>query len=206
MPENNKENTQLSRPADVQQKSVIKDLAKYAMDEYIKPKTDDVLHDLFAGIVDMFGDAIRGVIDKHFYGEARPSSNNNNKVKTFSQNSQNVPYNTYSMSANQSYSKPKRVNNSHRPGYDVNYTWVWTREDADKVVSNLREEIDNYGYTKVGVFYEQIKQSTTPDDWKYGWGKVDKDSISYYEDRGRRQDEARWFIALPPAKPLSEIM
>ena len=56
-------------PAKVEQRSVVKDLAKYAMDEYIKPKTNDVLHDLFSGVVDMFGDAIRGAIDKQFYGE-----------------------------------------------------------------------------------------------------------------------------------------
>ena len=55
-------------PAKVEQRSVVKDLAKYAMDEYIKPKTNDVLHDLFSGVVDMFGDAIRGAIDTQFYG------------------------------------------------------------------------------------------------------------------------------------------
>ena len=83
-------------PAKVEQRSVVKDLAKYAMDEYIKPKTNDVLHDLFSGVVDMFGDAIRGAIDKQFYGEDRSRNRiKGNKVQTFNQN---VPYNVYSLS------------------------------------------------------------------------------------------------------------
>lgn len=162
-------------PAKVEQRSVAKDLAKYAMDEYIKPKTNDVLHDLFAGVIDMFGDAIRGAIDKQFYGEDRSRNRirNNNNVKTFNQN---VNYNVYSLSPSSSYQRQIRPDNSHRSGKSIKTVYVNTKDQAYAVINELKKEIETYGNVKVGKFYEQFTSDdggnsipTTPEDWKFGW-------------------------------------
>ena len=167
-------------PAKVEQRSVVKDLAKYAMDEYIKPKTNDVLHDLFSGVVDMFGDAIRGAIDKQFYGEDRSRNRiKGNKVQTFNQN---VPYNVYSLSPSSSVQRSQRPNNSQRSGKSVKLIYLNTRDEAQYVVNMLKDEIQRYGNVKVGKLYETIKEPTSPEDWKFGWN--DPGDICYKEDHG----------------------
>lgn len=167
-------------PAKVEQRSVAKDLAKYAMDEYIKPKTNDVLHDLFSGVVDMFGDAIRGAIDKQFYGEDRNRNRvKGTKVQTFNQN---VPYNVYSLSPSSSVQRIQRPNNSQRSGKSVKLIYLNTRDEAQYVVNMLKDEIQRYGNVKVGKLYETIKEPTSPEDWKFGWN--DQGDIGYKEDHG----------------------
>lgn len=181
MAEEEKKNQMTITPAKVEQRSVMKDLTKYAMDEYIKPKTNDVLHDLFSGVVDMFGDAIRGAIDKQFYGEdrSRNRARNNNTVRTFNQN---VPYNVYSLSPSTSYQKPQRVNTTQRSGKSVKMIYLNTEDEAKYIVGMLREEIQTYGNVKVGKLYETIKEPTSPEDWKFGWNDVN--DISYKRDGG----------------------
>lgn len=176
-------------PVKVEQRSVFKDLTRYAVDEYIKPKTNDVLHDLFAGVIDMFGDAIRGAIDKQFYGEDRSRINRskNNNVRTFNQS---VPYNVYSLSpSGNNTQKQVRQNNSHRSGRDVKIISVDTEDKARYVISQLSDEISRYGNVKVGKFYElfssedgSIAITTTPEDWKYGW--TDARDLTYAKEHG----------------------
>lgn len=181
MAEEEKKTPMTITPAKVEQRSVVKDLAKYAMDEYIKPKTNDVLHDLFAGVIDMFGDAIRGAIDKQFYGEDRSrNKNKNNGVKTFNQS---VPYNVYSLAPSSSFQKSsQRPNNSQRSGKSVKIIHLNTEDEAKYIVSMLREEIQTYGNVKVGKLYEAIKEPTSPEDWKYGWNDIN--DIGYSRDHG----------------------
>lgn len=167
-------------PAKVEQRSVVKDLAKYAMDEYIKPKTNDVLHDLFAGVIDMFGDAVRGAIDKQFYGEDRTKNRAKAaKVQTFNQS---VPYNVYSLSPSSSQQKTARPNNSQRSGKSVKLIHLNTEDEAKYIVNMLKEEIATYGNVKVGKLYETIKEPTSPEDWKFGWN--DPSDVGYTRDHG----------------------
>lgn len=167
-------------PVKVQQRSVAKDLAKYAMDEYIKPKTNDVLHDLFAGVVEMFGDAVRGAIDKQFYGEDRSRNRvKNNTIKTFNQS---VPYNVYSLSPTSSVQRTQRPNNSQRSGKSVKIIYLNTEEEAKYIINMLKEEIRRYGNVKVGKLYETIKEPTSPEDWKFGWS--DENDLGYTKDHG----------------------
>ena len=184
MAEENKEIKTIT-PVKVQERSVAKDLAKYAMDEYIKPKTNDVLHDLFAGVVEMFGDAIKGSIDKLFYGEdkSRNRVKNNNVVRTFNQD---IPYHVYSISPTSTYQRPQRPNNSQRSGRSVKLIYFDTKEKARQAIDELRNEIKDYGNVKVGKLYEIIREPTSPEDWKYGWNDIN--DINYVEEYvdGRR--------------------
>lgn len=184
MAEENKEIKTIT-PVKVQERSVAKDLAKYAMDEYIKPKTNDVLHDLFAGVIEMIGDALRGTLDKQFYGEdrSRNRSKSNNTVRTFNQD---VPYHVYSISPTSTYQRPQRPNNSQRSGKSVKLISLGTKEEAQYLVDMLRGEIRDYGNVKVGKLYETIKEPTSPEDWKFGWNDVN--DINYKEEysSGRR--------------------
>lgn len=168
-------------PSSVQQRSVVKDLAKYAMDEYIKPKTNDVLHDLFAGVVDMFGDAVRGAIDKQFYGEDRTRNRRQkqNETKVFNQG---VQYNTYSLSP--SNQRQVRPNNSQRSGKTLPMIRFSTKEDAEYLCNELKNDIQQYGKAKVGKVYEIVKDlgTTSPEDWKFGW--ADMNDISFYYEKG----------------------
>jgi len=166
-------------PVKVQERSVAKDLAKYAMDEYIKPKTNDVLHDLFAGVIEMIGDALRGTLDKQFYGEDKSKNRvkNNNVVRTFNQS---VPYNVYSIAPTSTYQRSQRPNNSQRSGRSVKLIYFDTKEKAKQAITDLQNEIREYGNVKVGRLYEMISEPTSPEDWKYGWNDVN--DINYVEE------------------------
>lgn len=183
-------------PVKVQQRSVAKDLAKYAMDEYIKPKTNDVLHDLFAGVVEMFGSAIRGAIDKQFYGEDRSKNNVHTTIQKFNQN---VPYNVYSLTPTSTVQKIQRPNNSQRSGKSVKLIYLNTREEAQYIIGMLREEIERYGNVKVGKLYETIKEPTTPDDWKYGWNNPN--DINYKEEHSA----GRTLFMLTLSEPINVL-
>ena len=185
--------------ASVQEHSVMKDIAKGAMEEIIIPKSKSVLRDMFSGIVDMFGSAARSSIDKFLYpnGDAPARKNQGNGVYTGTTN-----YTSYSRPIGQYQpgGQPQRGRDTigQRSGNEVNYIWVESEEKAKQVIGALKEDIVNYGKAKVATLYEMTGQRTTFADFKYGW--TDENSIGYYYDSNRRGDEFKWFLDL--SKPV----
>lgn len=179
-------------------RSLLKDLRDYALQEYVIPKSKDILHDVFTGVTDMFGDAIRGAIDKQFYGEDR-SRHRKSKNNSRNYSNQNVPYNTYSYS-----NRERRPNFSQRPGYEVEDVWAVGPDAKDKAIEwkeALCESIEQYGNAKVGSLYEMARLPSTPDDWKYGW--TDMHMIDFIKDGRDENGYDKYLMQLP--KPVKVI-
>lgn len=208
MPEPNKNaireipKTNVHVKASTKERSLIRELGKDVVEEVIMPKSRDAMRNMSDDIFSMFLEAIRNIRDGILY----PDGNAPNRKPI----GNSGPYGTYNGITNYtSYSRPIGTYQStpqrgrdligQRPGNEVDYIWVWTEEDAKKVVGTLKENIDNYGKVKVAFLYEmiEVQRRTTMSDFIYGWTKDHVDNIRYYEDTSRRRDEPRWFIDLP---------
>ena len=202
MPENNKQNIReipnhnLHVNASTQDRSLVKDLAKSAMEEIVIPKTTSVMRDMFLGLISMLADTARSTVDKVLYPNgnvpATKQSQGTGYYQRTNYTSFSTPINQYQATTQQ----PKgRDLIGQRPGNQVKYVWVGTEDKAKAITGALKEDIDNYGYAKVATLYEMIKERTTSVDFTYGW--TDSNSIGYHYDDNRRPDEDRWFIDLP---------
>ena len=171
------------------QSFMFNELVSYAVEEIIKPKCKEILSYSFNSMITMGSDVLTKSIDKVIYPEGSPRKTNKSGSGTYQSNTN---YTVYSRSNSE---KPKRESVNSRSSVDVKYVWVDSKEDAEKLVGTLKEEIEMYGKAKVATLYENLEPKVTTNfaDYKFGW--TDADSIGYY------QDGKRWFIDLP--KPVN---
>lgn len=177
--------------ASTKEHSVVGDLGKYVMDEYIVPKTKDVLHDTFAGIANMCSEAVQGALNKAFYGE-------DNHAYRGSSSRPGTTYTTYSRPASQQITQ-RRDSVGQRSSVEVKYIWVSDEQSAREIISSLKELIENYKKAKVADLYEMLnpKVQTSFTDFKYGW--VDASQFGYHKEyTGEHRGE--YLIDLP--KPI----
>lgn len=188
--------------ASIENRNVFRELRKSAMEEYIIPKSTEVMRDFMTGMVDMFASALRGSIDKFLYpdGNVPKKTTQSNGYYTSTTN-----YTSFSRPIGQYQTSQQRGRDliGQRPGNQVKYVWLKTEEDAKRVVGTLKEDIDNYGKVKVAVFYEMIGERTTMADFTYGW--TQSDQIGYFYDTSRPAGENKWFIDLPKPVDITNI-
>ena len=185
--------------ASVEESSLMKDLLSSAMEEYIVPKSTELLRDTFTGMIGMAADALRGMVDKVLYpnGDAptRKTSNQGSSYYTSTTN-----YTSFSRPIGQYQPQRGRDMIGQRPGNLVKKIWVANEDIAKQIVGALIEDIDNYNKAKVATLYEMIGERTTMVDYHYGWPDEHINAIGYFYDTDRRPDEDRWYIDLP--KPV----
>lgn len=176
--------------ASTKEHSVVGDLGKYVMEEYIIPKTKDVLHDTFAGIASMCSDAVQGALNKAFYGE------DNHTRRSGSSAVQRTGYTTYSRPASQTSSTVKRDSVGNRSSVEVKYIWVDDEQSARDIISSLKELIDNYDKAKVADLYGMLtpKVQTSFTDFKYGW--TDASQFGYHKEY-TGEHRGQYLIDLP---------
>ena len=182
--------------ATTKEHSIVGDLGKYVMDEYIVPKTKDVLHDTFAGIASMCSDAVQGALNKAFYGE-------DNHTRRSSTGISRTNYTTYSRPAGQ-VSQVRRDNVGSRSSVEVKYIWVDDEDSAKIIVASLKELIDNYGKAKVADLYEMLtpKVQTSFTDFKYGW--TDTSQFNYHKEY-TGEHRGQYLIDLPRPIDVTNI-
>jgi len=154
--------------------SIAGDIGREVMQNYIVPKSKDIMHDTLAGLISMVGDAVQSALNQAIYGEDRPRQ---------SQNS-HVGYSTFYTKPQATQSNVRTYNDTlgKRSSTEVKYIWVQTEQDAQDLTSSMRQNIQQYGKCKVADLYEMItpKIQTTFQDYKFGW--VDPNSISYHKE------------------------
>lgn len=190
--------------ASTKDRSIMHELAKGAFEEVIVPRSKETMRnasdDIFTMVIEMF----RTVRDRFLYPDGNvPNKRTSQGVGVYTGTTN---YTSFSrpISTYQPSNQPKgRDMIGQRPGNEVKYIWVWTEEDAKRIVGTLKEDIENYGKVKVAVLYEMIKERTTMSDFTFGW--TDANTIGYYYDSGRRADEPKWFIDLPKPVDITNI-
>lgn len=190
------ENNKAPIKASTEDHSLLVDLGKYAVEQYIVPRTKDILHNTLSSIVDMMGESVQGSLNKAFHTEDRPTQ------RSYYQNRQQTNYQVYQRPSNaqkvNAYN-PNRDAVGNRSSTQVKYIWVDDEESARKLISDLKEKIDIYGNAKVADLYESLEPKITPSfvDFKYGWVKGAEFG---YRKEYTGEHRGQYFIDLP--KPV----
>ena len=82
--------------------------------------------------------------------------------------------------------------------YDFSEVRFRTQQDAQNVVNNMRASINNTGSVSVGKYLEFANAKTIPEDYNYGWTKLES---VYVQETGDQQYPYR--MVLPPAMALT---
>ncbi|MBO7452225.1 MAG: hypothetical protein J6U54_18005 [Clostridiales bacterium] len=184
--------------ATVKKPSIVRDLVTYAIREEIEPRSTEIMHSVFTGVLDMFGDAARKTIDHWMYPEGNAPKGRSKPLNTQATNYNTRTYDTTANSTRERNPKPKVGQRSSR---DVQLIWVDNEADAKEIVTTLYEAIDNYEKAKVAEYYETVNRVCNTNipiafpDFNYGWSKDEKNGIGYFRDRGK------YYIDLP--KPIN---
>ena len=180
--------------ASTKKTSVMGDIGKYVMDEYIIPQATDAMHDLLAKLGSGANDAFQGALNKFFYKEDRGRTYGGSS-------SSHTSYTTYTTSS--SY-QPSRDNIARRSSSEVRVVIVDREDDAKRLVGFLQDLIRNYHVAKVSDLYSSLtpKVPIAFTDYKYGW--VNANEIGYHPiysgaDRGKYQ------LDLPAPIDISNI-
>jgi hypothetical protein len=150
------------------------DVGKYVLDEYIVPKSKDLVHDTLASILDIFTDSLQGALNKTIYGEDKPRKKKNGTTN----------YSSFSEAiAARSRSSEGRTSLNRRSSTQVMDIWVETEDEAREIVGRMHDYIDRYGQAKVSDLY-QMMDPPLPiifTDYQFGW--TDEADITYQKER-----------------------
>ena len=191
--------------ASTEDRSLVRDLAKGAMQEVIIPKSRDAMRNMSDDIFSMFLEALRSLRDGFLYPDGNvPNKKPLNGTGVYTYDGQ-TNYTSFStpISTYQPSNQRGRDPIGQRPGNEVKYIWVESEEKARQITEALKNDIQTYGFVKVASLYEMIRVRTSMADFKYGWTKNQVNGINYYYDNSRRPEEFKWFIDLP--KPVDII-
>lgn len=163
-----------------------RDVGRYVLDEYIKPRGKDFVYDTITAIFDIFIDSLTGAVGKAIYKDDVPK--NRRRSSSSSSSSHRTNYSSISSSSSSS----SRRDLGKRSSTQVCDIWVSTREDADYIVDKMREYIEKYNHAKVSDLYQLIEDPLPVifTDYKYGW--TDPRDIGYeVEHFGEHRGEYR---------------
>lgn len=173
--------------ASYKKKTLGQDVGKYVLDEYIVPKSKDLVHDTLASILDIFTDSLQGALNKTIYGEDRPR-----KKKS------GTNYSSFSEAISARSESSSRTSLNRRSSTQVAGLWVETEDEADEIVNRMRMYIDRYGHAKVSDLYQMFDPPLPIifTDYKFGW--KDESDIRYEKVRtGEHRGEFEIITADP---------
>lgn len=189
--------------ASTEDRSLIKELGKSAMEEVIIPKSRDTMRNMSSDIINMFAEVLRNIVDGFLYPDGNVPSRKSSQSSGYYTGTTNYQSFSRPIGQYQPSNQKGRDVIGQRSGNEVKYVWVETEEKAKQIVGALKEDIDNYNKAKVASLYEMIGERTTFADFKYGW--TDSNAIGYYYDSSRRGNEYKWFIDLPKPVDITNI-
>lgn len=92
----------------------------------------------------------------------------------------------------QKAAREEPMRTSRMLGY--NDVFVPRREDAENVIAQLEDFLDEYGSVSVGQFYEATGMTTDQTCYEYGWHDL--------RDAGYVRVKDGWQFRMPPVRPL----
>lgn len=176
--------------------SVIGDLGKYVVDEYVAPKSKDIVHDMLSGFFGMINDSAQGALNKWIYGEDKPVRRNNSGY-------QSNGYTTYSRPTSQQ-AMQKRDAIGSRSSVDVDYIWVNEEAVAKDMIGRVEELIRTYGKAKVSDIYGMVNPPISPSftDFKFGW--TDWKGFGYHKEY-TGEHRGQYMIDFPQPVDVSNV-
>ena len=180
MEENKKEEKNLPAEANKKEDSFANGIINYALSEYIVPKAVDVGHDMLFDVMDIIGDAAKGVLDRIFYPneDSIPRRRSDNRSSNVNVRRIQDGYRDYRNGRRHESDRDHRYNDSRdrafkRPSNEApNDLYFDSSKEANEVAGYIIEQIDNYDKCKVSDLYEHLRKKVSITDFDYGWTSV----------------------------------
>lgn len=184
--------------ADDREKSFLTDLWEYARDEYIIPKSYEVMHDMLSGITNMASDAVNGTLDKIFYENDEGSY----RSKRVSSSKKDTDYSKISTEKAKKTRETTYSTNPKKP-YAVK-VWVDNRRTAEDIQKEAQRQIKAYNYIRVGDLYsiDKVGLDTSSIDWAFGWTKIEDIKFRPYRLNG----QSGYIFDLPTPEKIDNLL
>ena len=137
------------------------------------------------GIVKIITDSLKDGVDIIFKGASSRGSRNSGSYP-----GNYVSYNSYSNNNNQ---RRSTVTNN-KPVHSPSEITLDSRRDAEAVLNQMRDILQQYGAVTVADLYDSVNLSHSFTDVKYGWTDLRNADVA--------RDGDGWYIKLPNAYPL----
>lgn len=180
-PSNSHKSKESKKTEIVESKKIIKgkvrkrkpSLGKKMKDEFISTDSHSVLSYLLEDVFipaakETIANLVSGGIDMVLFGGSSGGSNRNYR----NGNKSRVSYESYYERKTDRYSSRNR-----KPSQSLDDIVFDSRTEAEDVLSALLEDIDEYGVTTVGNFYDLVGERTNPSDFKWGWETLRSASV-----------------------------
>lgn len=163
--------------------SDIETVREYIITEVILPSLKNTVSDVVSNGIDML-----------LFEESRGRSNRNGRNHRNSNSNSRTSYNAYYNS------NSRNSSSSHYSGYGNRYTIndiiLDSRGEAEDVLDNLRNIIDEYDSASVADFYDLVGVHTSYTDNGYGWYNINSAAIVRTPDG--------FLLKLPKPVPLDD--
>lgn len=169
--------TEETKPAEVKQEepSLIKDLAKQAVDSIIVPKLKETAVNTFSELVYMIADAFVNVFSRKVTKTAPPIRKGGSSYS--------------SLYKSQSSTDAKKVRSSEELVYCV----VKDKQKADAIKAELTDMMNQYHKVRTADLYERCGVATQFNDYNFGWTNLS--DIRYVINR-----DGYWFDMPKPVR------
>lgn len=116
---------------------------------------------------DMVSDAVRESIDRMMFGESRGNRRSSSRSGGFTNGSTQINYNRYSgPKRDERHSSLSRI---ARASHNFDDIIMSTRAEAENVIEELRNIVEEYGQASVRHLYELVDEDAHSTDEKWGW-------------------------------------
>jgi hypothetical protein len=128
-----------------------------------------IIHDvLIPAAKSTIADVVKGGIEMLLFGDRKGSRTERDRGRSY------VSYNNYS-----NRDRDRRdYGNRNRSRHNFDDIILQTRGEAEEVLSNLVDLVDDYGQATVGDLYDLVGLKEDYTDRKYGWTNLSSSSVS----------------------------
>lgn len=143
---------------------------------------------------DMFVDAAIEGVQRRVYGGSRPSGRRPlGRPSAFGNSGNHTNYSRYS--SNAAREEPNRISSRARRTHDFDEIIFPTRVEAEKVIDELEDLIEQYDFVSVSNLYELVGVEFHHTDEKWGWTSMRGASV--------RRVSNGYLLNLPKTEPLN---
>lgn len=195
-------NEKLNIKATTKSESWLSTAGKRLVEDHIVPTSRDIMHDMFARLINMVADTAQAGLNDEFKKMGWKGSVNNTGNKSY-----NTIFQSGSKPITTTSSGSKIINLNDHSSTNVKLIFLNTQEDADKLVNYLKERIVRYKRVTVADLYEQLEDCpSTFMDTCYGW--TDPNQISWrliFSGEYGEENRNKYMLDLPSPIDIRKI-
>lgn len=169
------ENNQNKVPASSKDQSFVEDMAKNLFDNYIVPKSTNLMHDFFSGFLTMMSDTAQAGIDNSF---KKLGWNGVTKSNVNGNTAYNKMYTVSSSSSNNKVTVNSVQNTLESSATDMKLIFVKEEAQAKQLLDLIKQHWEKYDHKiSIGNVYNLLDPpipTTNHTVFKWGWKNIDQ--------------------------------